>query len=128
MASHTNAAMTVLPLSPEDTGLSILPVSHTFELMTNIVGALHCGGTLYINNSLRHLKKNLQKYQPTIIVCVPLVLQMMQKEILNTATMVVVRLSTRLSSLLLTVSANCLVQNMPMFSLTLVHRPTQLYC
>lgn len=85
MASHTNAAMTVLPLSPEDTGLSILPVSHTFELMTNIVGALHCGGTLYINNSLRHLKKNLQKYQPTIIVCVPLVLQMMQKEILNTA-------------------------------------------
>lgn len=85
MGSHTNAAMSVLPLSPDDTGLSILPVSHTLELMTNIVGALHCGGTLYINSSLRHLKKNLQKYSPTIIVCVPLVLQTMQKEILNTA-------------------------------------------
>lgn len=85
MASHTNAAMSILPLSPKDTGLSILPVSHTFEIMTNIVGALHCGGTLYINGSMRNVKKNLKKYEPTIVVCVPLVLQTIQKEILKTA-------------------------------------------
>ena len=85
MASHTNAAMSILPLSPKDSGLSILPVSHTFEIMTNIVGALHCGGTMYINGSLRDVKKNMKKYEPSIIVCVPLVLQTIQKEILRTA-------------------------------------------
>lgn len=85
MGSHCTAAMSALPLSPEDAGLSILPPSHTFELMTNIVGALHCGGTLYINESIRTIKRNLQKYSPTIIVAVPLVLQTLRKEILNTA-------------------------------------------
>lgn len=85
LASHTNAAMDCLPLSPRDTGLSILPVSHTLETMTNIVGALHCGGTLYINDSMRNVKRNLRRYEPSVIVCVPLVLKTIQKEILRTA-------------------------------------------
>lgn len=85
MGSHCSTAMTALPLSADDAGLSILPPSHTFELMTNIVGALHCGGTLYINESLRTIKRNLQKYKPTILVVVPLVLQTLHKEIINTA-------------------------------------------
>lgn len=85
MGTHCTTAMAALPLSPDDAGLSILPPSHTFELMTNIVGALHCGGALYINESLRTVKRNLQKYQPTILVVVPLVLQTLHKEILNTA-------------------------------------------
>lgn len=85
MGAHCTTAMAALPLSLDDAGLSILPPSHTFELMTNIVGALHCGGTLYINESLRTVKRNLQKYQPTILVVVPLVLQTLHKEILNTA-------------------------------------------
>ena len=77
------AAMQALPLSPKDTGLSIMPPSHTFELMTNIIGALHCGGTLHINQSLRTVKANLKKYEPTIIVTVPLLLQTLHKEILR---------------------------------------------
>ncbi len=77
------AAMNVLPLSPRDTGLSIMPPSHTFELMTNIIGALHCGGELHINQSLRTVKANLKKLEPTIIVCVPLLLETLHKEILN---------------------------------------------
>ena len=85
MGSHSSAAMSQLPLSPDDTGLSVLPPSHTFELMTNIVGALHCGGTLYINESLLTVKENLRKYEPTILVVVPLVLQVLYKEIRKTA-------------------------------------------
>ena len=62
LTAHLNAAMAALPLSPDDIGLSVLPPSHTFELMTNIVGALHCGGTLYINESIKTVKRNLKKY------------------------------------------------------------------
>ena len=82
LGAMVSAAMPILPLSPKDTGLSIMPPSHTFEMMTNIVGALHCGGTLYINQSLRTVKSNLKKHQPTIIVTVPLLLQTLKKEIL----------------------------------------------
>ena len=85
MGSHCSAAMSQLPLSPADTGLSVLPLSHTFEIMTNIVGVLHCGGEMYINESLLTVKSNLKKYEPTILVVVPLVLQMLHKEIVRTA-------------------------------------------
>lgn len=85
LTAHLNAAMAALPLSPDDIGLSVLPPSHTFELMTNIVGALHCGGTLYINESIKTVKRNLKKYQPSILVVVPLVLQMLHKQIIAQA-------------------------------------------
>ena len=85
MGSQISAVTEAIPLSARDTGLSLLPLSHTFEMMTYIAGALHCGGTLYINESVRTVKKNLREKQPTILVTVPLILQTLHKEILNTA-------------------------------------------
>lgn len=85
MGSHISAAMSQLPLSPRDIGLSVLPPSHTFELMTNIVGVLHCGGTMHINRDLTTVKENLRRYEPTVLVVVPLVLQVLHKEIRRTA-------------------------------------------
>ena len=85
IGSQISAVSEMIPLSEEDVGLSLLPLSHTFEMMTNIVGALHCGGTLYLNESVRTVKKNLREKRPTILVAVPLLLQTLHKEILNTA-------------------------------------------
>ena len=85
MGSQISGIAAVIPLSEADTGLSLLPLSHTFEMMTYVAGALHCGGTLYINESIRTVKKNLREKRPTILVTVPLILQTLQKEILNTA-------------------------------------------
>lgn len=85
MGSHASAAMSQLPLSPADAGLSVLPPSHTFEMMTNIIGSLHCGGTVYINKDLTTVKENLKQYEPSILVVVPLVLQVLYKEIRRTA-------------------------------------------
>ena len=85
MGSQISSVTEVLPLSEKDVGLSLLPLSHTFEMMTYIAGALHCGGTLYLNESVRTVKKNLREKKPTILVAVPLILQTLHKEILNTA-------------------------------------------
>lgn len=85
MGSQISAVTEVLPLSEKDVGLSLLPLSHTFEMMTCIANALNCGGTLYINESVRAVKKNLHERRPTVLVVVPLVLQTLHKEILNTA-------------------------------------------
>ena len=85
MGSEISAVTEVLPLSETDVGLSLLPLSHTFEMMTHVAGALHCGGTLYLNESVRTVKKNLREKRPTVLVAVPLILQTLHKEILNTA-------------------------------------------
>ena len=85
MGSQISAVTEVLPLTENDVGLSLLPLSHTFEMMTCIANALHCGGTLYINESIRTVKKNLYEKHPTVLVTVPLVLQTLHKEIINTA-------------------------------------------
>ena len=85
MGSQISAIAKVIPLSRTDVGLSLLPLSHTFEMMTHVAGALHCGGTLYLNESVRTIKRNLREKQPTILVAVPLILQTLHKEILNTA-------------------------------------------
>lgn len=85
MGSQISAIAEVLPLSETDVGLSLLPLSHTFEMMTHVAGALHCGGTLYLNESVRTVKKNLREKRPTILVAVPLILQTLHKEIVNTA-------------------------------------------
>ena len=85
MGSQISAIFEVIPLSETDAGLSLLPLSHTFEMMTYIAGALHCGGRLYLNESIRTVKKNLREKKPTILVTVPLILQTLEKEILNTA-------------------------------------------
>ena len=85
MGSQISAVTGMLSLSERDVGLSLLPLSHTFEMMTCIATALHCGGTLYINESVRTVKKNLHEKRPTILVVVPLVLQTLHKEIVNTA-------------------------------------------
>ena len=85
MGSQISAIAEAIPLSERDVGLSLLPLSHTFEMMTYVAGALHCGGTLYLNESVRTVKKNLREKQPTILVTVPLILQTLRKEIVNTA-------------------------------------------
>ena len=85
MGSQVSALTGMLPLSQRDVGLSLLPLSHTFEMMTCIAGALHCGGALYLNESVRTVRKNLREKRPTILVAVPLILQTLYKEILNTA-------------------------------------------
>ena len=85
IGSQISAVTDSIPLSESDVGLSLLPLSHTFEMMTYVAGALHCGGTLYLNESVRTVKKNLREKQPTILVAVPLILQTLHKEILNTA-------------------------------------------
>ena len=85
MGSQVSALTGILPLSQQDVGLSLLPLSHTFEMMTYIAGALHCGGTLYLNESVRTVKKNLREKRPTILVAVPLILQTLYKEILSNA-------------------------------------------
>ena len=79
-----NAACETVCFSPEDVIMSVLPVHHTYELMCLLAAALF-GMEVCINDSLRHVLKNLQVFKPTGLVLVPLFLNTMYKKIWSEA-------------------------------------------
>ena len=79
-----NAACETVCFSPDDVIMSVLPVHHTYELMCLLAAALF-GMEVCINDTLRHVLKNLQVFKPTGLVLVPLFLNTMYKKIWSEA-------------------------------------------
>ena len=79
-----NAACETVCFTPDDVIMSVLPVHHTYELMCVLAATLF-GIEICINDSLRHVLKNLQVFKPTGLVLVPLFLNTMYKKIWSEA-------------------------------------------
>ena len=75
-----NAAMQYINITPDDVSLSVLPVHHTYELMC-LQAELLLGMTICINDKLRHVVKNMNRFQPTVMTLVPLFLDTMEKKV-----------------------------------------------
>jgi long-chain acyl-CoA synthetase len=82
--SVVTSACATVDFSPEDTIVSVLPIHHTYELACQLA-LMNYGGTIAINDSLRHVVQNFQKFQPTGIVLVPLFVNTLYKRIWSTA-------------------------------------------
>ena len=67
----------------EDTILSVLPVHHTYELTAGIFCATDHGCTIAINDSIKHVTKNLKKYRPTGMTVVPLYVEVFYNSIMK---------------------------------------------
>lgn len=52
-------------------GLAVLPFNHTYEAVCELLVSIQAGATVCINDSLRHVLKNIQFYQPSHIYLVP---------------------------------------------------------
>ncbi len=57
-------------------GLSLLPYSHTYESVADLLVSFHKHSTLCINESLKAVLKNLQTYQPEYIYIVPAIAEL----------------------------------------------------
>lgn len=79
-----NSAAETVCFVPEDVVLSVLPVHHTYELMC-LLTEMMLGIETCINDSLRHVLKNMQVFKPTGMVLVPLFLNTMYKKIWSEA-------------------------------------------
>ena len=64
-----------------DVFVSVLPIHHTFSLMTNHLAMSFIGGTTFMNDSLKHTFKNITDTKPTCLILVPLFLETMDKKI-----------------------------------------------
>ena len=67
-----------------DTILSVLPVHHTYELTAGIFCAMDHGVKVCINDSIKHVSKNLKKYKPTGMAVVPLYVEVFYNNIMKT--------------------------------------------
>ena len=82
--STVTAAIFSVDFTPDDVILSVLPIHHTYELAVDLA-AMNYGMCICINDSLRRVLPNIQKYKPTGLVLVPLFVETMYKKILSEA-------------------------------------------
>lgn len=64
-----------------DRTLSILPLHHTFECMVDLA-VFYSGASVAYNSAVTKLKAELKIFQPTVLVCVPLVLETLHRSIM----------------------------------------------
>lgn len=77
------AAMGVIKINPEDCGISLLPLHHTFESSIIIFFAPYCGAKVTFCDGFKYVLKNMKEFNPSVFVAVPLVLETVHTRILR---------------------------------------------
>ena len=67
-------------LAPGSVDLSVLPIHHAFCLTVDWIKAFEQGVTVAINDSIGHLVKNIKKFEPHVILMVPLMIETIYKK------------------------------------------------
>ena len=68
-----------------DSVLSILPIHHTYECTCDFLEILYMGARIAFCDGLRYIAKNVQEYQPTILMLVPLIIENVYSKIMKQA-------------------------------------------
>ena len=73
MAAAYNGSC-MLPLSPEDTLLCMLPLNHVFGMVCGLLWGMQCGSAVAMGRGMRHYVDDPAFYRPTVLSAVPLLL------------------------------------------------------
>ncbi len=88
MLSQKNVCSNVMDLNKvikfdeNDGMLALLPFHHTFQSTINHV-VVYIGGFMCFCDGLKYIQQNLCEYKPTVLVCVPLILESIYKRIMK---------------------------------------------
>ncbi len=61
--------------------VSVLPAHHTYEMTCENLALMNVGASTFVNDSLKHVMKNISEVKPNALVLVPLFLETMHKKI-----------------------------------------------
>jgi long-chain acyl-CoA synthetase len=84
-ASNVVGALQVLPVTPSDTALSVLPLSHSFERLCGHYTLFWAGVTICYAESLDTIAANLQEVRPTLAIFVPRIYEKFYARVLENA-------------------------------------------
>ncbi len=71
LATNIQDALTCITIREQDTLLSFLPLSHSFERMAGHFAAFSQGATTYYAESIEKVSENMLEVKPTILLAVP---------------------------------------------------------
>lgn len=73
----------IVKVKRSDLFLSILPLHHTYECTIGFLLPIYSGASVAHCEGLRYIAKNMQEYHPSVILCVPLLLENLHKNIIK---------------------------------------------
>jgi len=85
IASNVASALKVLDIGPEDSCLSVLPLSHSFERMAGHYTMLYAGATINYVESIEELVNNMGEVKPTVAILVPRIYEKIYSRVLESA-------------------------------------------
>ncbi len=85
IASNVAAALQILPIGPDDSCLSLLPLSHTFERMAGHYTMIRAGVTINYGESIDQVAPNLLEVRPTVVLSVPRLFEKIYARVLDNA-------------------------------------------
>ncbi|MDR1247117.1 MAG: AMP-binding protein [Clostridiales Family XIII bacterium] len=91
MLSHRNIAANVFNMSKYvnvsglNTGLSVLPMHHTYEMTCHIMTAIYQGCRVAICEGLKYIVKNMAEAKASVMLGVPLIFESMHKKVWRNA-------------------------------------------
>lgn len=80
IVSDLKAVSSNVNITYEDRSLSVLPLHHTYESIS-VLMVLSRGGTVCFTGGFRNLTGDFLFYRPTVVVCVPLLLEKFNRKI-----------------------------------------------
>lgn len=73
----------IVKVKRSDLFFSVLPLHHTYECTLGFLLPIYSGASIAHCEGLRYITKNLSEYHPSVILCVPLLLENMHKNIIK---------------------------------------------
>ena len=73
----------IVKVRRSDLFFSILPLHHTYECTIGFLLPLYSGASICYCDGLRYISKNMLEYHPSVILCVPLLLESIYKKIMK---------------------------------------------
>ena len=61
--------------------LSVLPINHSYEFNLHVLGSIFGGITLCFNDSVKHVRENLDRFRPEMTLMVPMIVDALYKNI-----------------------------------------------
>lgn len=83
ICSNIMSTYGIVKVKRSDQVLSILPIHHTYECTLGHFLVLYSGGCISYCDGLRYITQNINEYKPSVILCVPLLLEKMYKKIIG---------------------------------------------
>ena len=81
ICSDLTNVLRVFRVTTNDRTLSVLPMHHTYECLAGFLCPLASGASIAFNASIRTIQADFARYQPTVFIAVPLLLEKLHAKI-----------------------------------------------